>query len=98
MSATLLSADQIAEAVESLSGWSIADKKLNRSYQFPDFVSAFDWMTLVAAEAERICHHPDWSNVYNRVEVSLWTHDAGGITDLDIALATFMESEATEAQ
>ena len=54
-------------------------------------------MTLVAAEAERLGHHPDWSNVYSGVEVALSTHDAGGLTELDVALATFMEEVATEA-
>jgi 4a-hydroxytetrahydrobiopterin dehydratase len=58
-------------------------------------VEAFAWMGRVAEEAERLGHHPDWSNVYNRVLVSLWTHDRGGVTELDLALAHFMEDEAS---
>ena len=98
MTHTLLSTDQIAAALESLPGWTTDGAQLKRSYRFPDFVSAFDWMTVVAAEAERIGHHPDWSNVYSGVEVALSTHDAGGLTELDVALASFMEAEASEAK
>lgn len=98
MSHTPLNTTQIEEALSSLPEWALADGKMHRAYRFPDFVSAFDWMTLVAAEAERLAHHPEWFNVYNRVEVTLWTHDAGGLTELDVALARFMDSEASEAQ
>lgn len=92
MSKTLLDPGQIASALEGLPQWSWTDGKLHRSFRFSDFVSAFDWMTHVAVEAERLDHHPNWSNVYSQVEVTLWTHDRGGVTDLDVALATFMES------
>ena len=98
MTHTLLSTDQIAAALESLPGWTADGAQLKRSYRFPDFVSAFDWMTVVAAEAERIGHHPNWSNVYSGVEVALSTHDAGGLTELDVALASFMEAAASEAK
>ena len=97
MNHSLLSSEQVAAALGSLPGWTSDGAQFKRSYRFPDFVSAFDWMTLVAAEAERFGHHPDWSNVYSGVEVALSTHDAGGLTELDVALATFMEEVATEA-
>jgi 4a-hydroxytetrahydrobiopterin dehydratase len=95
MSHSLLDPEQLASALEGLPQWSSTDGKLHRSFRFPDFVSAFDWMTHIAVEAERLGHHPNWSNVYNQVEVTLWTHDKGGVTELDVALATFMESAAT---
>ena len=98
MSRSLLDSEQLSAALEALPQWSSEDGKLHRSFRFSDFVSAFDWMTHVAVEAERLCHHPNWSNVYNQVEVTLWTHDKGGVTELDVELATFMESAATEAE
>lgn len=73
-----------------MDGWSLRDGKLYRRFDFPDFVAAFDFMSRVAPEAERMNHHPEWLNVYNRVEVWLVTHDAGGITELDFELAGVM--------
>lgn len=67
---------------------------LARSYQFPDFNAAFGFMTRVALKAEAMNHHPEWFNVYNKVDVLLTTHDAGGITQLDLDLAAFMEKTA----
>ena len=96
MNRDLLDDERLSEALSGLSGWEARDAKLHKTFAFADFVAAFSWMTRVADEAERLCHHPDWSNVYNRVEVSLWTHDRGGITALDLALARFM-NEAFEA-
>ena len=61
---------------------------------FANFVEAFGFMTQAALVAERMDHHPEWSNVYNRVEVTLATHDAGGVTDKDVALAHFMDEVA----
>jgi 4a-hydroxytetrahydrobiopterin dehydratase len=72
-------------------GWKEEDGKLVRRYQFADFVEAFAWMTAVALVAEKMDHHPDWTNVYNRVDVTLWTHDAGGITARDHELAAAMD-------
>ncbi len=97
MSHSLLSPEGLASALDTLPQWSSSDGKLHRSFRFPDFVSAFDWMTHIAAEAERLGHHPNWSNVYNQIEVTLWTHDQGGVTELDVALATFMDSVSSEA-
>lgn len=70
-----------------LPGWSIENGKLHREFRFNDFSEAFAFMTRVAMLAEHHGHHPDWSNVYNRVAIELWTHDAGGITERDFALA-----------
>ena len=70
--------------------WELKDNKLHISLKFPDFVAAFAFMTAAALHAEKIDHHPEWKNVYNRVEIDLTTHDAGGITELDFKLAEFM--------
>lgn len=67
--------------------WDLRDDALHRELQFRDFVEAFGFMTSVALVAERMNHHPDWSNVYNRVTIRLTTHDAGGVTEKDYALA-----------
>jgi 4a-hydroxytetrahydrobiopterin dehydratase len=65
-----------------------------RTFVFADFNAAFAFMTRVALKAERMDHHPEWSNVWNRVEVTLTTHDAGGVTDLDVEMAVFMDAAA----
>ncbi len=65
---------------------------IEKKFEFADFNSAFGFMTCIALMAERMNHHPEWSNVYNVVHVTLTTHDAGGITDKDLKLATFIES------
>ena len=67
--------------------WEVRDDALYREFRFPDFTQAFTFMTAVAFAAERMGHHPDWSNVYNVVRIRLTTHDAGGITEKDYALA-----------
>ncbi len=73
-------------------GWRLQEGKLHTVYTFSDFVTAFDWMTRVGAVAEEMNHHPEWLNVYNRVTVWLETHDASGLTRLDLALAEAMEA------
>ena len=83
-----------ANAVEPPAGWEIVDGKLHREFRFGDFVEAFGFMSRVALVAEKSDHHPEWSNVWNRVTVDLVTHDAGGITDLDVALANTMNELA----
>lgn len=85
-----LSSEEIAKRLAELEGWSLAAGKLRRELQFPDFVEAFGFMTHVALVAERMNHHPEWSNVYGRVVIELTTHDAGGLTELDFALAKRM--------
>ncbi|WP_372602894.1 4a-hydroxytetrahydrobiopterin dehydratase [Actibacterium sp.] len=74
-------------------GWSLAPDAaaISKTFRFADFSAAFGWMTRVALVAERLDHHPDWSNVYNRVEVTLTTHDAGGLTVKDVELAQKMD-------
>lgn len=73
--------------------WKEEDNKLNRSFEFQDFVEAFGFMTKVAMIAEKMDHHPEWKNVYNKVHISLSTHDAGGIvTDKDHKLAASIDS------
>jgi 4a-hydroxytetrahydrobiopterin dehydratase len=83
-----------AEALKGLTGWSeVAGRDaIARSLKFADFSQAFGFMSRVALMAEKMDHHPEWSNVYNRVEVTLATHDAGGVTELDIKLAKFIDS------
>lgn len=85
--ATKLSDQAIQENLNTLSGWELQNGKLHKAYKFKSFVEAFGFMTRGALEAEKMNHHPEWFNVYNRVVVDLTTHDAGGISDLDIALA-----------
>jgi 4a-hydroxytetrahydrobiopterin dehydratase len=76
-------------------GWSLSEGCLYRRFEFADFVTAFAFMTQAAFAAEKRNHHPDWRNVYRTVEVRLSTHDAGGITDLDFALAADLNALAT---
>ena len=77
-----------------LDGWALREGKLHREYRFPTFVRAFGFMSGVALFAERHDHHPEWSNVYGRVDVTLTTHSAQGLTQLDIALAKKMDEIA----
>lgn len=83
-------------AVARLAGWTAAEDRdaIVKSFRFKDFSAAFAFMTRVALKAEQLDHHPEWSNVYNRVEVLLATHDADGVTELDVALAAFMDEIA----
>ncbi|MDJ0629782.1 MAG: 4a-hydroxytetrahydrobiopterin dehydratase [Rhodobacter sp.] len=77
-------------------GWQMHDSRdaIVKTYQFADFTAAFAWMTRCALWAEKWNHHPEWFNVYKTVEVTLTTHDAGGLSDLDIKLATKMDALA----
>lgn len=89
-----LSDEQIHSALKDLPGWSHADGKLHRKFTFADFNEAFGFMTRVALIAESMGHHPEWFNVFKFVEVSLATHDADGITQLDVDLAKKMTTLA----
>jgi 4a-hydroxytetrahydrobiopterin dehydratase len=80
--------------MELLPGWSIKDGKLHREYKFPDFPHAIGFMATAAPGIEKMNHHPEWLNVYNRVTVDLSTHDAGAITQKDYDLAAFLEGIA----
>ena len=78
---------EITASLQGVRGWSIADGKLSQTFVFPRFVEAFGFMASVATVAEKQEHHPEWSNVYNEVDIRLTTHEAGGITENDFALA-----------
>jgi 4a-hydroxytetrahydrobiopterin dehydratase len=85
---------EIEEALAELDSWTVESGKLHRAYRFRDFVQAFGFMAQVALLAERSSHHPEWSNVYNRVVVDLTTHEAQGITQKDLDLAREIEQIA----
>lgn len=89
-----LSEAEIAEALGAMAGWGVKDGKLHREYKFADFVHAFGMMATAAPAIEKMNHHPEWFNVYNRVVVDLTTHDAGGITKKDFELAALLEGIA----
>lgn len=93
-----LSGEARASALKALAGWSeIAGRDaIGRTFVFKDFNAAFGFMTRVALAAEKADHHPEWRNVYNKVEVVLSTHDAGGVTDRDIDLAKVMNAVAAQ--
>ena len=82
--------------VEKLSGWSLSEngRSIRRAFQFRNFSDAFSFMTEVALLAEKINHHPEWSNVYGRVDVMLTTHATGGVTDFDLHMAVMMNRAA----
>lgn len=89
-----LDSQQLEDAARDLSLWRVDADAVFRELVFPDFKHAFAFMTEVAGEADRADHHPDWSNVYNKVSVLLSTHDAGGVTDKDISLARYVDGAA----
>lgn len=89
-----LSPNELDAALSQLEGWNLENGKLHRQFQFKSFVEAFGFMSSVALVAESMGHHPEWFNVYNRVTVDLTTHDAGGISSLDIELAKRMDELA----
>ena len=91
---TKLSSTELNAALTKLGGWSIQSDKLHRQFQFTSFVEAFGFMSSSALVAESMGHHPEWFNVYNRVTVDLTSHDAGGITQKDVDLATRMNELA----
>jgi 4a-hydroxytetrahydrobiopterin dehydratase len=84
---------EMSASLAKLSGWKLADdgKAIERRFKFADFSEAFAFMARGALAAEKLDHHPEWSNVYNRVDVRLSTHDAGGVTSLDIELAGLLD-------
>lgn len=87
-----LSRQEKQEILEKLSGWEMVKDRdaIFKSFAFQDFNTAFGFMSRVALKAEKMNHHPEWFNVYSKVEVTLATHDAGGVTALDMELAEFM--------
>jgi 4a-hydroxytetrahydrobiopterin dehydratase len=96
--AAKLSADARKAALGRLKGWSEVSGRdaIARKFEFKDFNQAFGFMTRAALVAEKMNHHPEWFNVYNKVEVTLSTHDAGGVTELDVKLAEAMEKIASQ--
>lgn len=71
--------------------WQINNDKLTKNFKFKSFIRAFGWMSQIAIWAEKLNHHPEWFNVYNKVEVNLTTHDVGGLSELDFKLAAKMD-------
>lgn len=98
MSRTRLSGEQLTVALAALPGWRVANEKLHREYKFADFIHAFGFMATSAIAIEKMNHHPEWFNVWNRVTVDLTTHDAGGITEMDIKLAATLDAIAEKLQ
>jgi 4a-hydroxytetrahydrobiopterin dehydratase len=94
-----LTNEERVEMLAGLAGWTEVDERdaINKVFHFHNFSEAFGFMARVALKAEKMDHHPEWFNVYDRVEVTLSTHDAGGLTRLDILLARFMDGIAPDA-
>ncbi len=82
-----LSDEEVQGRLHEVPGWELVQGKLHREVKFPDFVQAFGYMSQIALLAEKLNHHPEWSNVYSRVTIDLQTHEVGGISDLDFELA-----------
>jgi len=99
MSSGKLSAEERAARLRELNGWqSVAARDaIERSFEFADFNEAFGFMTRVAIKAQEMDHHPEWSNVYNVVRITLSSHDANGVTQRDVELARFIDSIANRA-
>ena len=91
---TRLTDEQISEALPGLTGWALSDGKLHREFKFGDFVEAFSFMSRIALVAERMDHHPEWFNVYNRVVIDLRTHDCDGISERDLEMARRIDTLA----
>src|SRR4029079_15252312 len=92
-----LSPDEVAALVPPLDGWELDGVSLRRQLVFDSFVQAFGFMAQVALIAEKLDHHPNWSNVYNRVDIAITTHDAGGLTALDFEFARLVNAVLARA-
>ena len=90
-----LSQSEIQREISGLKGWQVVNGKVSKAFEFKDFVEAFGFMTKVAMEAEKMNHHPEWFNVYNRVKIDLVTHDVDGISNFDFRLAKTIEKLAS---
>ena len=99
MPATIIAGEARKDALAKLKGWQELPGRdaIKKKFIFKDFGEAFAFMTRIALVAEKLGHHPEWLNVYNRVEVTLTTHNSGGLTSLDIKLAEAMDSVGAEA-
>ncbi len=87
-----LSKEQIEKELRNLEGWTISNGKLHKEFEFTDFNEAFGFMTRAALHIEKLNHHPEWFNVYNKLTIELTTHDAQGITENDVNLAKILNS------
>lgn len=96
MARTPLTPTEIEKQLARHPDWELRGDRIARTFRFPDFVAAFGWMSRAALVAEKLDHHPEWRNVYNRVEVELTTHDASGLTVRDFELAAAMDRFASE--
>jgi 4a-hydroxytetrahydrobiopterin dehydratase len=92
MARQTLTEGEISQALDELEDWQIKDGKLQKTYQFASFAEAIGWMVTVSVYADKLDHHPDWSNVYNKVHVELITHDLGALSKRDIDLAKRMDA------
>jgi 4a-hydroxytetrahydrobiopterin dehydratase len=92
MAAHKLNEQDLDTSLKQLSAWELTNNKLHREFKFADFAHAFGFMTTAAVLIEKMNHHPEWFNVYNRVSVDLTTHDANGITQRDVELARLLDS------
>jgi 4a-hydroxytetrahydrobiopterin dehydratase len=92
MTMTKLSDEQIRNELGNLPGWNVVNGKLHKEFIFKDFIEAFGFMTTAALHIEKMNHHPEWFNVYNKIKIDLVTHDAGGITQNDVNLAKTLNS------
>jgi 4a-hydroxytetrahydrobiopterin dehydratase len=97
--ASKLTGEPRRAALAGLPGWNEVDGRdaIAKSFKFADFNAAFGFMSRVALMAEKLDHHPEWFNVYNKVDVTLATHDAGGVTERDVTLARFIDQAARQA-
>jgi 4a-hydroxytetrahydrobiopterin dehydratase len=93
-----LTESELQSALAGLKGWTISNGKLHREYKFADFVHAFGFMATAAVAIEKMNHHPEWFNVWNKVVVDLTTHDSGGITAKDVKLAELLDGFAKKLQ
>jgi 4a-hydroxytetrahydrobiopterin dehydratase len=89
-----LTSEERAKQLASLRGWQVVAERdaIQRKFEFADFNEAFGFMTRVAIKAQEMDHHPEWFNVYNKVEITLSTHEANGVTERDVAMAAFIDS------
>ena len=92
------SGSELKDALHALPGWSVVNAKLHKEYKFADFIHAFGFMATAALAIEKMDHHPEWFNVYNRVTIDLTTHDAQGITQKDVDLAKLLDETAKKLQ
>lgn len=89
-----LSKNEIRESLKDLNGWEISRGKIRREFEFSNFEEAFAFMTLVALQVEKLDHHPEWFNVYNKVRIELVTHDVNGLSNYDFRLAKIIDGVA----